>query len=196
MPETTIWSPSVVIAVVMSVAAEPASGSEIATASVTSPRAIGGRKRSCCSSVPKRSMTRAGPVEASKIGNAAAHKAASAYYSAAKARLTEASWTDDYDLTLAVHVGLAECYFLSGGFDDADRLCEIVIAHARANIDAAPAYHLQIRVANATVNNAKSLAIGFAYLRLLGLDQERAALAERDRRQQRTEDDGAAQHVQ
>ena len=55
----------------MSVAAEPASASEIETAIVVSPRATGGRKRSFCSSVPNRSTTRAGPVEPSNVGHAA-----------------------------------------------------------------------------------------------------------------------------
>ena len=58
----TTSSPSIRAVVVTSVAAEPASGSEIEIAIVFSPEATGGRKRSFCSSVPNRSITRAGPA--------------------------------------------------------------------------------------------------------------------------------------
>ena len=62
----TISSPSMTPLVSMSVAADPASGSEMATAMTFSPAMIGGRNFAFCSSVPKRSTTRAGPVFASK----------------------------------------------------------------------------------------------------------------------------------
>jgi len=55
----------------MSVAAEPASGSEIATATVASPLTTLGRICFLCSSVPKNSITRFGPVLASNTWNAA-----------------------------------------------------------------------------------------------------------------------------
>src|SRR5579859_1658015 len=55
----------------MSVAADPASGSEIATAIVVSPRITGGSSARLCSSVPDSWMTRAGPAQASKTGHAA-----------------------------------------------------------------------------------------------------------------------------
>ena len=55
----------------MSVAAEPASGSEMATAIVFSPAMMSGSQRSRCSSVPRWVITWAGPVLASKIWKAA-----------------------------------------------------------------------------------------------------------------------------
>jgi hypothetical protein len=54
----------------MSVAAEPASGSEIATAIVASPAVVGGSHRSRCSGVPSNSTTRIAPTAASKMANA------------------------------------------------------------------------------------------------------------------------------
>ncbi len=56
---------------VMSVAAEPASGSEMATAIVDAPSMTGGRNCAFWSAVPNRSMTRVGPVFASNTWNAA-----------------------------------------------------------------------------------------------------------------------------
>src|SRR5215211_547252 len=70
-PLMTTSSPSTRPRVVASVAADPASASEMATPSVFSPAAMGGSSRSFCSSVPKRCTTRAGPVEASKTGHPA-----------------------------------------------------------------------------------------------------------------------------
>ena len=109
---------------------------------------------------------------------AAAHKSAAAYFAAARSRLTEASWAEDYDVARAVHIGLAECEYLDGRFDEAERLCDLVSDHVRASVDAAPAYHLKIRLANVRVDNVRSLAIGFEYLRRLGLDLPSAVTAE------------------
>ena len=62
----TYWPLSRLALVRMSVAAEPASGSEIATAIVFSPLTMSGSQRCFCSSVPRCVMTWAGPVLASK----------------------------------------------------------------------------------------------------------------------------------
>src|SRR5690606_30974420 len=67
----TYSSPSSRARVVMSVAAEPASGSEMPMAIVTSPLTTFGRYVSRCSWVPKNSSTRAGPTFASNTWKAA-----------------------------------------------------------------------------------------------------------------------------
>lgn len=99
----------------------------------------------------------------------AAARTAAMYLSKGVALLPPDAWKTDYDLTYALHVELAECEFMTGRFEDAERLCMTLIEHARTAVDKAGAYRLKIPLATAQLNNARAIEIGRAGLRLFGI---------------------------
>jgi len=105
-----------------------------------------------------------------KAKASAAYRSAAAYLSLGEARLTDKSWDTDYPLARDIHIELAECEYLDGDFDKTERLCELLLSHARTNLDAASAYRLMMNLATARVDNKRSIALGLECLKRLGID--------------------------
>jgi predicted ATPase len=66
------------------------------------------------------------------------------YHKTGRALLTEDGWSCDYELTLALHIEAAECEYLCGNFDEAERAFNYVLANARTRLDKAKVYQLKL----------------------------------------------------
>ena len=73
-----------------------------------------------------------------------AYTSACIYLSAAMALLGDQGWMSRYELTFAVWLERAECEFLSGNFDRAERLIVELLSRAVSKIDKAAAYRLKL----------------------------------------------------
>lgn len=105
-----------------------------------------------------------------KAKAAAAARTAAMYLGKGIGLLPEDAWSTAYALAYALHIELAECEFMTGRFEDAERLCATVLEHARTPVDKAGAYRIQLLLATAQMNNAHAIALGRTALRMFGIE--------------------------
>ncbi|RFU34604.1 hypothetical protein B7463_g1753, partial [Scytalidium lignicola] len=80
-----------------------------------------------------------------------ARPTAAKFYTACFALLKEDPWIDGkedvyYEETLQIYTRAAECYVYMGQYNEAERLLQMVLSHARTPVDKAPSWILQSRV--------------------------------------------------
>ena len=106
-----------------------------------------------------------------KAKASAAYQGALGYFKAGLALLGDQDWETEYDLLLALASERAECEYLCGNFDEAERQFERLLARARSNLDKARIYGLRMvqyenmsRYRDAIACARESLALfGFAF---------------------------------
>jgi PAS domain S-box-containing protein len=101
---------------------------------------------------------------------AAIFTAAGNYYGAGISFLPANPWKAHYDLALALHLGLAECEYLQGGFLEAERLLDIVVENANSSIDRAKAHMVRISLLVARGDSPAACRVAQIGLTDLGLD--------------------------
>jgi predicted ATPase/transcriptional regulator with GAF, ATPase, and Fis domain len=79
-----------------------------------------------------------------KARSSTAYQAALQYFAASAELLSEAGWDANYASTFAVHLALAECEYLCGRFEAAERRFELLLSRARTIIDKAYVYELRV----------------------------------------------------
>lgn len=101
-----------------------------------------------------------------KAKSSTAHAAALEYLQAGLSLLDETSWIAQYELSFALHLEAAECRYLCGDFDQAEREIELALARAVNKADKAKAYRLRMvqcenvsRYADALANAREALAL-------------------------------------
>lgn len=80
---------------------------------------------------------------ARKAKRSAAFDAALHYLRSGLSALNESSWESDYELVFSLNNEAAECEYLCGNFDAAEEVFELLLAHARSNLDKARVYRLK-----------------------------------------------------
>jgi PAS domain S-box-containing protein len=110
-----------------------------------------------------------------KAKAASAARSAATYFAKGIPLLPEDSWDTDYALTYGLHLELGECEFLSGRFEEVERLCGLLKRHARNSVDRASIARLEIQLATAQGDNARAVEVGLASLHLLGVELPRDA---------------------
>ena len=98
-----------------------------------------------------------------------AYGAARDYLAQAAALVAADAWTRYYEETLELYLALAECEYLAGNFDSADRLFELMLGHARSDLDRARIYSLRIKVYQAGSRYDESVVLVLEALRLFGV---------------------------
>ncbi|MFS8069176.1 MAG: ATP-binding protein, partial [Byssovorax sp.] len=98
-----------------------------------------------------------------------AYRSAVNYLSAGAALLSEGSWDTHYALTCELHTELAECSFLSGNLDDAERECANV-DRARTKLDKAAFYRLRMQLCITRGENDKGIALCIECVGLFGVE--------------------------
>jgi predicted ATPase len=73
-----------------------------------------------------------------------AYASACTYLGGGMAVLGREGWTSHYELTFGLWLERAECEYLSGNFDEAERLISELLARGASKIDKAAAYRLKI----------------------------------------------------
>ncbi|WP_414517023.1 AAA family ATPase [Nostoc sp. PCC 9305] len=100
---------------------------------------------------------------------ATAYEAAFKYYNAGLKLLDVESWQREYDLTLVLHSEAAEAAYLSGHFDEMERLVEEVVNRARTALDKVKAYDSRIQAWLSRGDPKEALKHGLEVLQLLGI---------------------------
>ncbi|UQA56206.1 AAA family ATPase [Polyangium aurulentum] len=108
-----------------------------------------------------------------KAKAASAARSAGTYLATGLSLLPWDGWGADYPLAYGLHLELAECEYLSGRFEEAERLCALLIERARTRVDKAAAYRQRMQLATAQVDNARAVELGLSCLRLFGIHLER-----------------------
>jgi predicted ATPase/GAF domain-containing protein/anti-anti-sigma regulatory factor len=97
---------------------------------------------------------------------ATAYESAVAYLAAGMVFLDEASWTNRYELTAALHHERAMCEALIGNFDTAEQLFDTLLNHVRSKYEKAEVYVSRLEVYNNLGRFAEGVAVGLESLRL------------------------------
>ncbi|MBG1243248.1 AAA family ATPase [Nostoc sp. NZL] len=100
---------------------------------------------------------------------ATAYEAAFKYFNAGLKLLNGESWQREYGLTLALHSEAAEAAYLSGHFDEMERLVEEVFKRAKTVLDKVKAYDSRIQAWLSQGDPKEALKTGLEVLQLLGI---------------------------
>nr|WP_242055060.1 PAS domain-containing protein [Nostoc flagelliforme] len=100
---------------------------------------------------------------------ATAYEAAFKYFNAGLKLLDVESWQREYDLTLVLHSEAAEAAYLSGHFDEMERLVEEVLNRAKTSLDKVKAYDSRIQAWLSQGDPEEALKTGLEVLQLLGI---------------------------
>jgi predicted ATPase/signal transduction histidine kinase len=105
-----------------------------------------------------------------KAKASAAYASAGVYLAAGMALLDDGDWSSRYELVFNLWLERAECEFLTGNFDAAERLMGELLQRARSKVDQAAAYHLKVLLHTVRSENAQAVALALTCLRLFSFD--------------------------
>jgi PAS domain S-box-containing protein len=100
---------------------------------------------------------------------ATAYEAAFKYFNTGLKFLDEESWQREYDLTLVLHSEAAEAAYLSGHFDEMERLAEAVLNRAKTVLDTVKVYDSRIQAWMSWGEPKEALKTGLEVLQRLGI---------------------------
>ncbi|MDZ7958629.1 MAG: AAA family ATPase [Aulosira sp. DedQUE10] len=109
-------------------------------------------------------------IAGQKAKAATAHNSAVKYLQVGLDLLAEDSWKCQYELTLSLHSEATEAAYLSGDFQQMQRLSEIVINCAKTLLDKVKVYELQIQGYLAQNKQIEAITLGLEVLKLLGVE--------------------------
>jgi PAS domain S-box-containing protein len=104
-----------------------------------------------------------------KAKAAMAYEAAFKYFNTGLKLLDVESWQREYDLTLALYSEAAEAAYLSGHFDEMERLVEVVLNRAKTVLDTVKVYDSRIQAWMSRGDPKEALRTGLEVLQLLGI---------------------------
>jgi predicted ATPase len=130
-------------------------------------------------------------IELARLNLEAAHEAKSAtafetalgYAEAGAGLLREAHWSSEYELAFSLALETAECEYLCGRFDAAERHFDALLERARTPLDQAKVYSLRLLQYESLSRYVEAIRVGHEALQRLGLsvpgtrEQREAALA-------------------
>jgi histidine kinase len=105
----------------------------------------------------------------SKAKAAVAYPSAFTYLRTGLKLLTQDCWRQDYDLARDLHSATAEAAYLSGRFEEMNRLIARVIQQAKTPLDRVQVYQIQIQALIAQNNAAEAITIALQALAELGV---------------------------
>ena len=106
-----------------------------------------------------------------KAKNATAYAAAIEYLLLGIELLTENSWEDNYEVTLALYELATESTYLNGDFEKMEQLAEVGLNNARALLDTIKFYEIKIQALEARARFRESLDTAMIVLEKLGVRQ-------------------------
>jgi PAS domain S-box-containing protein len=99
-----------------------------------------------------------------------AYASACAYLSTGMTLLGREGWVSRYELAFGLWLERAECEYLSGNFDEAERLILELLARGTSKIDKAAAYRIKIDLHVLRSENPKGVESALECLRLFGIE--------------------------
>ncbi|WP_323047340.1 AAA family ATPase [Paraburkholderia sp.] len=105
-----------------------------------------------------------------KAQASAAYASARVYLAAGIALLDEKDWDNRHELMFGLQLASAECEFLTGDFDHAERLIAELLRHTASTFDRAAVYHLKVLLHVMKSENSQAVASARACAMLFGID--------------------------
>jgi PAS domain S-box-containing protein len=99
-----------------------------------------------------------------------AYVAATGYLNLGLGLLAAQAWQSQYELTLALYVEAAEAEYLSGHFDEMERLASTVLQQAKTLLDRVKVYEVKIQACIAHNKQLEAIKTAIPVLKLLGVD--------------------------
>ena len=118
----------------------------------------------------KHQLVQANLLAGKKAKDAIAYEVAVAYLRTGVELLPSHSWKEQYQLSFELYRELAECEYLCGNFETADRLFELTSSNAGSDLERANIYSLQIVLYTTLGKFQEVLQLGQKGLRMLGLN--------------------------
>ncbi|WP_437980217.1 AAA family ATPase [Sorangium sp. So ce117] len=108
-----------------------------------------------------------------KAKAAAAFQSAAALFAAGLSVLALASWETQHALTYDLTLERAHAAYITGGFDEAERLLQELMERARTRTETAAAVELIVTLRMIRGQSARAVEIGLSWLRTCGIDLPR-----------------------
>ncbi|HTA64852.1 MAG TPA: AAA family ATPase, partial [Xanthomonadaceae bacterium] len=105
-----------------------------------------------------------------KAKASAAYASACVYFAAGMALLDEMDWGSQHTLMFSLWLERAECEFLTGNFDLAERLIVELLGRGASKVDEAAAYHLKVQLHIVKGEYPQAVASALTCLRLFSID--------------------------
>jgi PAS domain S-box-containing protein len=105
-----------------------------------------------------------------KAKASAAYVSACGYLAAGMALLDDGDWERRYPLMFSLWLELAECEFLRGNLDEAERLIAILVQRGASKVDLTSVYHLKILLHIVKSENSRAVDSALTCLHLFGID--------------------------
>ena len=102
--------------------------------------------------------------------NSAAYRSALNYFSTGIGLLGDDLWERQHELAYRLSFEQADCEFLSRNFDEALRLFNALLAHARTTLEQADIHRVAVDIHTAKIEIEEAIACGLGALRLFGID--------------------------
>jgi PAS domain S-box-containing protein len=99
-----------------------------------------------------------------------AYASASAYFSAGMALLDDRDWGTQYGLTFSLWLERAECEFLTGHFEQAEKITVELLQRAASRVDQAAVYQMKVRLHTVKGEHPQAVDSALACLGLFGFD--------------------------
>jgi len=99
-----------------------------------------------------------------------AYRSALNYFSTGIGLLGDDLWESQHELAYRLNFEQAECEFLSRNFDEALRLFDALLTHARTRLEKANIHRVVVDIHTANVEIEQAIARGLGALRLFGID--------------------------
>jgi histidine kinase len=104
-----------------------------------------------------------------KAKSSAAHDSALSYFRAGKELLPEDAWAQHYSLCYALHLECAQCEYMMGGSTEAENLLDILINHAKTELEKADIHSMRMVLYAETGDYGRALETGINTLSALGM---------------------------
>jgi predicted ATPase len=105
-----------------------------------------------------------------KAKSSAAHQPAFNYLQIGLTLLNKKSWSQQYNLTLNLHLETAEAAYTIANYDEMERLAEVVLQKAQTLLDNVKVYEIKIQAYCAQMKFLEAIDIGLEVLKLLGVE--------------------------
>ncbi len=110
-----------------------------------------------------------------KAVDSQAYTQAQEYFKTGNGLLPESAWQEHYSLIFALTKGQMRCEYVNQLFDQAEKRFQVLTDRAKTPVDCAEIYMLKMIMLASLAKHEEALKIGFAGLRLLGVNLSDAA---------------------
>jgi len=117
-----------------------------------------------------------------KAKSSAAYEAALGYFQAGIALLPKNAWQMEYELCFSIHLEAAECDYLCGNLDMAEKAFSLLLSESKTKLDKSRVYYLMILQYESVSRYLDAIRVGHEALELFdlffpeGREEKRAAL--------------------